>query len=74
MTVQKHVRFTDESLEIIEAFRKGQSPIPTFNDAVNVMLKDYGWCLNQKLPWMAPGWEKRCAEELQKMKEEVEKK
>jgi hypothetical protein len=39
MTVQKHVRFDGDTLKLVEDWRRTQTPIPTFNQAINTLLK-----------------------------------
>lgn len=39
MTVQKHVRFDDDILELIQIWRKNRDDFPSFNKAVNDMLR-----------------------------------
>jgi hypothetical protein len=41
MTVQKHIRFDNDMLKFIEDWRSIQRPIPTFNEAVNLIVNEY---------------------------------
>lgn len=40
MTVQKHIRLDDDAVKLIEDWRKLQTPIPNFNQAINTLLRD----------------------------------
>ncbi len=37
-----NIRFDDDAVTVVESFRKAQDEIPSFNKAVNEMLKRYG--------------------------------
>ena len=39
MTVQKHVRFDDGVVRLVDDWRKQQDKIPSFNQAVNVLVQ-----------------------------------
>lgn len=41
MTVQKHIRLDDDVAKSIEDWRRTQTPIPNFNQAINTLLQRY---------------------------------
>lgn len=42
MMKKQTITFQDTTLKVIEDWRKAQNTIPSFNEAVNVMLQRYG--------------------------------
>jgi len=39
MTVQKHVRFDDDVVRLVDDWRRQQTPIPSFNTAINQLIR-----------------------------------
>jgi hypothetical protein len=42
VTKRQSINFNDTSIDVIESWRKAQDKIPSFNEAVNIMITRYG--------------------------------
>ena len=52
MTVQKHIRLESDVEKLVDDWRRSQTPIPNFNQAVNTLLRDLS--VNKWVPHAEP--------------------